>query len=157
MTLDYSYRVGLGMDSHRLEAGRPCRLGGVLFEDCPVGPVGHSDGDAVIHALCDALLGAAGLDDLGTLFPDPQWKDVSSDTFLKETVSLLEKEDWWIVNCDIVVVCDEPKISPQRQEIRKFLSEILVISSELVNIKGKTTESADTGRVEVTAIVQLKH
>ncbi|MDP6849810.1 MAG: 2-C-methyl-D-erythritol 2,4-cyclodiphosphate synthase [Planctomycetota bacterium] len=151
-------RVGLGMDSHRMESGRPCHLGGVLFEDCPVGPLGHSDGDAVIHALCDAILGAAGLDDLGTLFPDtdPKWKGVGSDLFLKETISLLDKENYRICNCDIVVICDEPKIGPFREKIRKSLAETMAILPEQINVKGKTTEGSDTGRVEVTAIVLIE-
>jgi len=149
-------RIGIGFDSHRMEAGRPCRLGGVEFE-CEFGPVGHSDADAVLHALCDALLGAAGLDDLGTTFPDsdPEWKDADSRQFLSATMGCIEECKLAVYSCDLVVVCDYPKISPKRNQIKAFLSKELKLPLDRVNIKGKTTEGGDGERIEVTAVALL--
>ncbi len=135
------FRVGLGFDVHRLVPGRPCVLGGVLFEH-PNGPAGHSDGDAVLHALCDALLGAAGLDDLGTLYPDtdPRWKGVDSADLLRDVVARVTADGWRIGNVDLVIATEGPRIAPRRAAMRTRLAELLAIPPERVNVKGKTLE-----------------
>lgn len=145
-------RIGLGTDLHRLEAGRPCILGGVHFEDCEVGPAGHSDGDAVLHAICDAMLGAAGLDDLGTLFPDSSQanRDRSSREFLAEATRAVEAKRLRLASLDIVVQCDRPKLAPRRAELREVLASLLGLPVDRVNIKGKTFER--TAQREVVAV-----
>lgn len=154
---DHLPRIGLGTDRHRLVAGRACWLGGVLFGDCPVGPDGHSDGDAVMHALTDALLGAAGLDDLGTLFPDTDlaWQGVASTEFLKAALDLLASHGLRCWSADLVVQCDRPKISPRRADVRAHLASLLGLPIDRVNLKGKTREGvgAEIEAVDVTAVV----
>jgi 2-C-methyl-D-erythritol 2,4-cyclodiphosphate synthase len=137
-----SLRVGVGFDSHRMVPGRACMLGGVRIEH-DLGPLGHSDGDAVLHALADALLGAAGLDDLGTLFPDsdPRWKGVDSARLLAESFELVRERGWRAVNVDIVVVVDRPRIAPHRDAMRERIASLLALDAESVNIKGKTFET----------------
>jgi 2-C-methyl-D-erythritol 2,4-cyclodiphosphate synthase len=134
-------RVGLGFDLHRLEEGRPCILGGITF-DHPKGPMGHSDGDAVLHAISDALLGAAGLDDLGTLFPDtdPKWSGVDSASLLSEVVHRLGEGGWSLVNLDVVIATEGPRIAPQRAKMRARLGELLHATTDAINVKGKTFE-----------------
>jgi 2-C-methyl-D-erythritol 2,4-cyclodiphosphate synthase len=134
-------RVGLGFDLHRLEEGRPCILGGVTF-DHPKGPMGHSDGDAVLHAISDALLGAAGLDDLGTLFPDTdvEWKGADSAALLGEVVRRLGEAGWSAVNLDVVIATEGPRIAPRRAELRQRIGELVGLEPGAVNIKGKTLE-----------------
>ena len=134
-------RVGLGFDVHRLVPGRPCWLGGVLF-DHPTGPAGHSDGDAVLHAVCDALLGAAGLDDLGTLFPDtdPKWKGANSAALLQEVRVRLDAAGWRPHNADIVIATEGPRIAPRRGDMRQRLAELLGLDADAINVKGKTLE-----------------
>ncbi len=134
-------RIGLGFDLHRLVPGRPCILGGVAF-DHPTGPSGHSDGDAVLHAICDALLGAAGLDDLGSLFPDtdPKWKDADSAALLRECVRQVSEAGWSPVNLDIVIATEGPRIAPMRSAIRARIGELVGLDADAVNVKGKTFE-----------------
>jgi len=134
-------RVGLGFDVHRLVEGRPCRLGGIELPH-ERGPSGHSDGDAVLHAVTDALLGAAGLDDIGTLFPDsdPRWKDADSATFLRAAVERLEDEGLAIGNVDIVIATEGPRIAPHRARMRARLGELLGLDERDVNVRGKTLE-----------------
>ena len=134
-------RVGLGFDVHRLVAGRPCILGGVVFVHGR-GPLGHSDGDAVLHALADALLGAAGLDDLGTLFPDrdPRWKDASSAVLLREVVARVRAAGWRAVNADVVIATEGPRIAPHRAQMRATIAELVGLAPDAVNVKGKSLE-----------------
>ncbi len=134
-------RVGIGFDVHRLVAGRPCRLGGVVF-DHPTGPLGHSDGDAVLHAVADAVLGAAGLDDLGTLFSDrdARWKDADSAALLGECVARAASAGWRVGNVDVVVATEGPRIAPQRAAMRQRIAELLGVGADEVNVKGKTLE-----------------
>ncbi|MCP5022403.1 MAG: 2-C-methyl-D-erythritol 2,4-cyclodiphosphate synthase [bacterium] len=134
-------RIGLGFDLHRLEEGRPCRLGGITL-DHPTGPAGHSDGDAVLHAITDALLGAAGLDDIGTLFPDTDAanKDKDSAVFIQAAVDAIQKEGYRIGNVDIVIATEGPRIAPNRPAMRARLAELLGIPTNAVNVKGKTLE-----------------
>lgn len=134
-------RVGLGFDVHRLVPGRPCRLGGVLLPH-PNGPLGHSDGDAVLHALSDALLGAAGLDDLGTLFndTDARWKDADSSQLLARCVELVHAAGWRVGNVDLVIATEGPRIAPHRAAMRAHIAALLDLAPEAVNVKGKTLE-----------------
>ena len=134
-------RVGTGFDSHALVEGRPCILGGVEIPH-EAGPLGHSDGDAVLHALCDALLGAAGLSDLGTLFPDgdERWRGAASSDLVRRTMDELAKAGCSVVNVDIVVVTDGPRIAPHRQAIREHIGGLIGVEAEAVNIKGKSAE-----------------
>lgn len=134
-------RIGIGFDLHRLEAGRRCVLGGVEL-DHDHGPLGHSDGDAVLHALCDALLGAAGLDDLGTLYSDrdPRWKDADSAQLLADVVARLAAGGWRVVNADIVVATEGPRIAPHRAAMRARMAALLGIEVDAVNVKGKSLE-----------------
>lgn len=134
-------RVGLGFDVHRLVAGRPCRLGGIVLPH-PSGPLGHSDGDAVLHAIADALLGAAGLDDLGTLFSDqdPQWKGADSAKILAECLRRVRRSGWEIGNLDVVIATEGPRIAPHRAAMRESIAHICGIDAGQVNVKGKSLE-----------------
>jgi 2-C-methyl-D-erythritol 2,4-cyclodiphosphate synthase len=134
-------RTGLGFDVHRLVEGRPCILGGVELPH-PKGPDGHSDGDAVLHAICDAVLGAAGLDDLGTRFPDTdeEWKDAASGDLLRASVSAVTAEGWRVGNVDVVIATEGPRIAPHRAEMRASIAGLLGVSADCVNVKGKTLE-----------------
>ncbi len=146
-------RSGIGYDLHRLAAGRKLILGGVemRFE---MGPVGHSDGDVLSHAICDALLGAAGLGDIGTHFPDsdPRWKGVSSLIFLEHARKLLDERGLDIGNIDAIVVAEKPKLGPHFPAMRAALAEALGIEPERINLKAKTNEGVDAvGRGEAMA------
>ena len=134
-------RTGLGFDVHRLVEGRPCLLGGVELPH-PTGPDGHSDGDAVLHAICDALLGAAGLDDLGTHFPDtdPEWKDAKSSDLLRASVAALSEAGWRVGNIDVVVATEGPRIAPHRAEMCARIAELVGVAPDAVNVKGKSLE-----------------
>jgi 2-C-methyl-D-erythritol 2,4-cyclodiphosphate synthase len=134
-------RVGHGFDAHQLVAGRPFVLGGVTipFER---GPLGHSDGDALTHAVCDALLGAAALGDLGAHFPDtdPQWKGVDSLTLLAAVHEQLVRHGWTIANIDATVVVQLPKLSPHITAMRDALAETLTLDIAKISVKAKTSE-----------------
>lgn len=134
-------RIGLGFDVHRLEAGRRCVLGGIELPH-PTGPAGHSDGDAVLHALVDAVTGAAGLDDVGTLFPDddPEWKGADSARLLEGAVALVRDAGWGVVNVDVVIATEGPKIAPHRPAMRARIAELLGVAADAVNVKGKSLE-----------------
>jgi 2-C-methyl-D-erythritol 2,4-cyclodiphosphate synthase len=146
-------RTGIGYDLHRLAEGRKLILGGVevpFFK----GPVGHSDGDALAHAVCDALLGAAGLGDIGTHFPDtdPKWKDVSSLRFLERVRELLAELNLRIAHVDAVVITEKPKLGPHFPAMRAALAKSLGISASAINLKAKTNEGVDAiGRGEAIA------
>lgn len=135
-------RVGLGFDVHPLAAGREFRLGGVRL-DAPFGAVGHSDADVLIHAICDALLGAANLRDIGTHFSnkDPRWKDKDSTFFLSETTRMLKEKGWQIGNVDCTVSLEEPKIKPYIDEMRKKLAPLMEIDEDDISIKATTNEA----------------
>lgn len=136
-----SFRVGSGHDTHRLADGRPLILGGVRI-DHPKGLVGHSDADAVLHAVTDALLGAAGLGDIGDAYPDtdPRWKDADSRLFLAEALVRLNQLGWRVVNLDVTVFAQEPKLGPVKAAIRASLAELLGVPADAVNVKAKTGE-----------------
>jgi 2-C-methyl-D-erythritol 2,4-cyclodiphosphate synthase len=146
-------RVGIGYDLHRLAEGRKLILGGVELQ-FHKGPVGHSDGDALAHALCDALLGAAGLGDIGTHFPDtdPKWKDVSSLRFLERIRELLAEHRFRIVHIDAIVIAEKPKLGPHFPAMREALAKSLGVAPSMINLKAKTNESVDAiGRGEAIA------
>ena len=134
-------RIGLGFDVHRLVEGRPCRLGGVTLPHAK-GPLGHSDGDAVLHAVGDALLGAAGLDDVGTLFPDSDaaWKDADSARLLAAVVDRVRAAGYSVVNVDVVIATEGPRIAPHRAAMRARIGELCGVGPDAVNVKGKTLE-----------------
>jgi 2-C-methyl-D-erythritol 2,4-cyclodiphosphate synthase len=136
-----SQRIGIGFDLHRLVAGRRCILGGIELPH-ERGPLGHSDGDALLHAVADALLGAAGLEDLGTLFPahDPRWKDAASRALLGEVVARVRAAGWRVVNLDVVIATEGPRIAPHRTALRASVAGILGCPPEAVNVKGKSLE-----------------
>ncbi|HEY0701849.1 MAG TPA: 2-C-methyl-D-erythritol 2,4-cyclodiphosphate synthase [Candidatus Acidoferrales bacterium] len=146
-------RSGIGYDSHRLEAGRKLMIGGV---EVPFdkGPVGHSDGDVLAHALCDALLGAASLGDIGTHFPDtdPKWKGANSLIFLEHTRKLLDAKNLRITHLDAVVICELPKLGPHFPAMRAALANSLGITIDQINLKAKTNEGlGEIGRGEAIA------
>jgi 2-C-methyl-D-erythritol 2,4-cyclodiphosphate synthase len=143
-------RIGLGHDLHRLEAGRRLVIGGVPIEH-DRGPFGHSDGDVLLHAVTDALLGALGLGDIGQWFPDtdPQWKDADSAEFVSQAVAAVREHGWSIANVDCTVFAERPKLAPHNAAIRQRLSGLLGISADAVNVKAKTGERVDAiGRQE---------
>ncbi|HIF42011.1 MAG TPA: 2-C-methyl-D-erythritol 2,4-cyclodiphosphate synthase [Planctomycetes bacterium] len=154
-------RVGLGFDVHRLEEGRPCILGGVTI-DHPTGPAGHSDGDAVLHAIIDALTGAAGLDDVGTLFPDTDetWKGADSARLLEAVVEKVRDASFQIGNVDVVIATEGPRIAPMRAAMRERIGSLLGVDASAVNVKGKTLEGlgalAEGRGVAVQAICLLR-
>ena len=131
----------MGFDVHRLVKGRPLVLGGVRLA-FPKGLLGHSDSDAILHALCDALLGAVGEGDIGVHFPDsdPQWKDASSKIFVKKASQLVAQRGWGIVNVDLTVLAQAPKIGPHRKAIQQSVAKILKVPSERVNLKAKSMQ-----------------
>ena len=146
-------RSGIGYDLHRLEAGRKLVVGGVEVPS-DKGPVGHSDGDVLAHAICDALLGAAGLGDIGTHFPDndPKWKGVSSLLFLAHVRKLYDQNSLRISHIDAVVICERPKLGPHFPSMREALAKSLGISPRQVSLKAKTNEGVDAvGRGEAIA------
>lgn len=134
-------RTGIGYDIHRLAAGRKLILGGVLIPS-PVGLAGHSDADALIHALIDALLGASGEGDIGGLFPDtdPKWKDADSTGLLKAVMARLRKAGFEVINADAVIVAEKPAIAPHVAAMKRILCPILGIGPDALGIKGKTNE-----------------
>jgi 2-C-methyl-D-erythritol 2,4-cyclodiphosphate synthase len=138
---DLPFRVGIGYDVHRLVAGRSLILGGVRIPH-PLGLAGHSDADVLLHAITDALLGAAALGDIGTHFPpsDAMWKDADSRDLLRRALAVVEAAGWRPVNVDTTVVCETPKIGPHAAAIRASIAGILGIATDAVNVKGKTSE-----------------
>jgi 2-C-methyl-D-erythritol 4-phosphate cytidylyltransferase/2-C-methyl-D-erythritol 2,4-cyclodiphosphate synthase len=147
-------RIGVGYDSHRLIVGRPLILGGVSIPHT-TGLSGHSDADALCHALTDAILGAAALGDIGRHFPDtdPRWKDADSVELLRLSVALVEGAGFRVANVDAVVVADEPRLSPYADAIRARLAEALGVPAAAVSVKGKTNEGmGGTGRGEAIVV-----
>src|SRR4029077_9644450 len=146
-------RIGIGYDLHRLEAGRKLIVGGIELP-FDKGPAGHSDGDVLAHALCDALLGAAGLWDIGTHFPDtdPKWKDANSLIFLEHAKKLLAEKNLAIEHVDAVVILEKPKLGPHFPKMREVLAGALGVPAEKIHLKAKTNEGVDAvGRGEAIA------
>jgi 2-C-methyl-D-erythritol 2,4-cyclodiphosphate synthase len=141
-------RVGLGVDAHTFAEGVPLVLGGLEL-DSPRGLAGHSDGDVIAHALIDAILGAAGLGDIGSLFPpgDLEWEGASSLDLLRRASAQAREAGWELVNADCVLIGEEPRIAPMREQMRVRLAEAAGVAPELVNVRATTTDGLGfTGR-----------
>jgi 2-C-methyl-D-erythritol 2,4-cyclodiphosphate synthase len=150
-------RVGVGVDAHALVDGVPLVLGGVEV-DSPRGLAGHSDGDVIAHALIDALLGAAGLGDIGSLFPSgsAEWEGASSLDLLRRAYDRVRQAGFELANADCVLVGEEPRIAPLRGEMRERLSEALGVEAGLVNVRATTTDGLGfTGRGEGLAAIAV--
>ncbi|MFH1847123.1 MAG: 2-C-methyl-D-erythritol 2,4-cyclodiphosphate synthase [Candidatus Omnitrophota bacterium] len=154
-------KIGIGYDIHRLKPGRRMVLGGVHM-DFIKGPEGHSDGDVLLHAVCDAILGALGKEDIGFRYPDtdPEYKNISSAELLKDTAGLIREEAFEIMNIDSVVILEEPKVGPYRERIIENISGILGVSKQKINVKAKTSEKTgavgEGSAVEAQAVVLLR-
>ena len=149
--------VGIGYDMHRLELGESLILGGVKF-DTDYGTLAHSDGDVLIHSLIDAILGAIGKGDIGDYFPDtdPKWKNVDSTLLLKEVIKMVEEGKYYIVNIDLTIVCEKPKISPFKSQLRESVANLCKINPERVNIKATTNEKRGfIGREEGIVVLSI--
>jgi 2-C-methyl-D-erythritol 2,4-cyclodiphosphate synthase len=155
------YRAGIGTDIHRIVEGRKLMLCGVYLP-YPAGLAGHSDGDVALHAVIDALLGASAMGDIGTLFPDtqPRWKDADSKELLYIVKEKLEEKHWEVVNIDLIIHTEQPKLEPVKGQMKRCLAGLLGIDFTAVNVKAKTNEGlGDIGAGEAmaaTAIVLLK-
>jgi len=134
-------RIGHGYDSHRFQEGRKLLLAGVHFPGEP-GLAGHSDGDAVAHAVTDALLGAAAAGDIGRHFPpgDPRWEDADSMDLLTRAVAIVRDRGFRVGNVDLTVICERPRIGPRAVEMREALARVLGVAAGMVSVKGKTNE-----------------
>lgn len=146
-------RTGIGYDLHRLAEGRPLIIGGVTVP-FDKGPVGHSDGDVLAHAMCDALFGAAGLGDIGSHFPDsdPQWKGANSLLFLEHARKLLDEKQLNIEHIDAVVILEKPRLGPHFPKMQEALAKALDVKLERIHLKAKTNEGVDAvGRGEAIA------
>ena len=138
---DFSFRIGQGWDTHRIEAGRPLILGGITVP-CEFGLSGHSDADVLFHAVTDAILGALALGDIGMHFPDtaPEWKGANSLQFLQHAASLVAEKGYRVVNVDSTIILERPKLKEYRPLIRENLAAALRLSSDVVGVKFKTAE-----------------
>jgi 2-C-methyl-D-erythritol 2,4-cyclodiphosphate synthase len=136
-----SYRIGFGFDVHRLAEGENLVLGGVTLEHSK-GTVGHSDADVLIHAICDAILGAVNLRDIGFHFPDtdPAYKNADSKELLKNVVSLLREKNYSVVNIDCTLCLEKPKINPFIPQMQKMLAPVMMLDEDAVSIKATTNE-----------------
>ena len=134
-------RIGLGYDIHELKKGRKLILGGVEIP-FPMGLLGHSDADVLLHAICDALLGAAALGDIGIHFPDTdnKYKNISSQVLLQQVFNKITKMDFKVVNIDTVIIADRPKLMPYYPEMKKNISKVLKLSLGRINVKATTSE-----------------
>ncbi|MCA9063781.1 MAG: 2-C-methyl-D-erythritol 2,4-cyclodiphosphate synthase [Planctomycetaceae bacterium] len=158
---DTEWRIGEGHDTHRTIAGRPLILGGVRIEPAEMGLDGHSDADVLLHAITDALLGAAGLGDIGEWFPntDERWKDADSRQLLSTVLQDLSARGWRIVNLDCTIHAERPKLTAWKPVIRQCLAELLHLPAERVNVKAKSGEKVGpvgTGQaMQADAVVLL--
>ena len=149
------FRVGFGYDSHRFAPDRPLVIGGVVIPH-ELGLAAHSDGDVLIHAVCDALLGAAGLKDIGTYFPDTDntWKNADSAMLLSKVVELIFEKGWRVNNLDCTLILEKPKMKPHVDQIINRLAELLRVESNRIAVKAKTNEKMGfTGAGEGIAAV----
>ena len=147
------YRIGIGTDIHVLVNDRPLMLGGIHVP-FPAGLQGHSDGDVALHAIIDALLGAAGMGDIGTLFPDtdPVYKDADSKGLLLDVKERLDDKRWQVVNVDLTLHLEHPRLGPHKGQIRRAIAGLLDMDFACVNVKAKTNEGLDAvGRGEAIA------
>jgi 2-C-methyl-D-erythritol 2,4-cyclodiphosphate synthase len=136
------YRIGQGWDRHRLEPGRRCVLGGVVFADSEQGPVAHSDGDVVCHAISDALLGALSLGDIGQHFPDtdPQYSGADSVELLGRVQALIAERGYTVVNVDCTIIAETPKIAPRSAAMQEILARTLAVKPDCVSVKATRGE-----------------
>lgn len=149
------YRIGNGYDVHALQEGLPLILGGIRLQDAPKGCVAHSDGDCLIHALCDALLGALALGDIGLHFPDtdPAYKGIDSRLLLARCCALVRSKGWEPVNADCTVCLQRPKLRGHIDAMRRELARVMEVEPETVSVKATTTEHLGfTGREEGVAV-----
>ncbi|MGH9394043.1 MAG: 2-C-methyl-D-erythritol 2,4-cyclodiphosphate synthase [Terriglobales bacterium] len=146
-------RIGAGWDSHEFVPGRPLWLGG-LRVDHSAGLAGHSDGDVLLHATCDALLGAIGAGDIGSHFPpsDAQWKNAASERFVRHALQLVHRAGWQIVNLDANLILEQPRIQPLQAQLRESLAVLLGTTSDRISIKAKSPEGLN---LPTTAIAQV--
>jgi 2-C-methyl-D-erythritol 2,4-cyclodiphosphate synthase len=152
------FRVGVGIDAHALVPGVPLVLGGVEFPDEPAGLAGHSDGDVLAHALVDAVLGAAGLGDIGALFPsgDPAWEGASSLLLLEKAYGEVRSAGYELVNADCILVGERPRLAPVRDEMRALLSAAIGVDPDRIAVRATTTDGLGfTGRGEGLAAVAV--
>lgn len=149
-------RIGYGWDSHEFKAGIPLRIGGLTLPH-PKGLGGHSDGDVLLHALTDALLGAVAAPDIGSLFPpsDPQWKGADSAVFLHEALKRVRTAGYAVVNVDSTLILAAPKIGPHAAVIRERVAELLGIPADCVGLKAKTPEGMGTDNAAIANVVVL--
>jgi 2-C-methyl-D-erythritol 2,4-cyclodiphosphate synthase len=149
-------RIGYGWDSHEFKSGVPLLIGGVHLEH-DKGLAGHSDGDVLLHAITDALLGAIAAGDIGTYFPptDPKWKGADSVIFLKEALRLVREKGYRVVNVDSTLILAEPKISPVAKRIQARVAELLGISADAVGVKAKTPEGMGTDKAAIAHVTLL--
>ncbi|MFH1024490.1 MAG: 2-C-methyl-D-erythritol 2,4-cyclodiphosphate synthase [Planctomycetota bacterium] len=135
-------RIGIGHDTHRLRRGKQLVLGGVEIPDAPAGTVAHSDGDVLLHALVDALLGAAGGGDIGDLFPntDPRWKNASSDIFLAEALRRVRRKGFRVANADCIVFLERPALGSRKRDIAARVAKLLGVAPDAVGVKAKSGE-----------------
>jgi len=149
-------RIGYGWDSHEFKKGVPLRIGGVELKHTH-GLAGHSDGDVLLHALTDALLGAIAAGDIGSHFPpsDPQWKGADSSIFVLEALTKVREAGWEVCNVDSTLILDAPKIGPVANRIRQSIAELLEISPEDVGVKAKTPEGMGTEKAAIAHVVVL--
>ncbi len=154
-------RIGLGYDIHRLAPGRPLRLGGLDIPS-PAGLLGHSDGDALLHAICDALLGAAALGDIGEHFPDtdPALRGADSARLLTATLDKVRAAGFQLVNLDATVIAQQPRLDPHKPAIRHRLAQLLALDPSLVSVKAKSNNGLDAvgqgHAIAAYAVVLLK-
>ena len=154
-----TYRIGYGEDAHRLEAGKPLWLGGLEIPDSPHGAVAHSDGDALLHCLSDALLSSISSGDIGMHFSDtdPQWKGVSSEHILKHCLNRVLEQGYTPVNVAAVVTLDRPKLGPLRDALISRVAELLKMSVQDVGLTFKTSEGLAPNHIQARATLLLEH
>ena len=155
------FRVGIGTDIHKLVEGRKLMLGGVQVP-FGMGLLGHSDGDSVLHAVCDAILGAAGMGDIGILFPDtdPKYKDADSKGFLLAIKDKLVEKKWEVVNVDITIHAEQPRLEPVKGQMKRVIAGLLGIDFGAVNVKAKTNnglgETGEGTAIGATAVTLIR-
>ena len=149
-------RIGYGWDSHEFKAGIPLKIGGVSLAHLK-GLGGHSDGDVLLHALTDALLGAVAAPDIGSLFPpsDPKWKGADSAVFLREALNRVRTAGYAVVNVDCTLILAVPKIGPHATAIREYVAELLGVPIDCVGLKAKTPEGLNTDNAAIANAVVL--
>ena len=149
-------RIGYGWDSHEFKRGVPLRLGGVVLPH-PKGLAGHSDGDVLLHALTDALLGAVAAGDIGTYFPpsDPKWRGADSAIFLRAALEQVASAGYRVVNVDSTLILSEPKIGPHAKKIQSSVARLLGIPADAVGIKAKTPEGMGTEKAAIAHVAVL--